>query len=344
LKLLANYFNELTTAAEQGWRSFWFTPTDTATLGLIRILAGSMLFYTHLVWTLDLQAFFGPQPWLTTEAVHGFYGDGGWAWSYLNQIHDPTLLWTAHIAALCVFAMLALGLFSRVTSVLAYVIAASYANRVPGALFGLDQINVMLAMYLMIGPSGQSYSLDRLRASRLASTGRAPTRPSVSANVAIRLIQCHMCVIYLFAGLSKLSGQSWWDGSAMWLSLANLEYQSIDMTWMAGWPRLLSLMTHVSVMWEVSYCVLVWPRLTRPIVVALAIPLHLGIAFCLGMMTFGLVMLIGNLAFVSPQLVRWFVAWLTRRPQALPTVEVETATPAVRGGRRKPTTIAGSRR
>jgi len=42
----------------------------------------------------------------------------------------------------------------------------------------------------------------------------------------------------------------------------------------------------------------------------LAIPLHMGIAVCLGMMTFGLVMLIGNLAFVSPSLVR---AVFTRR-------------------------------
>jgi hypothetical protein len=37
---------------------------------------------------------------------------------------------------------------------------------------------------------------------------------------------------------------------------------------------------------------------------ALAVPLHLGIAVCMGMITFGLVMLIANLAFVSPSLIR----------------------------------------
>ena len=36
----------------------------------------------------------------------------------------------------------------------------------------------------------------------------------------------------------------------------------------------------------------------------LAVPLHLGIAICMGMMTFGLVMLIANLAFVPPRFVR----------------------------------------
>jgi hypothetical protein len=38
--------------------------------------------------------------------------------------------------------------------------------------------------------------------------------------------------------------------------------------------------------------------------VAMAIPLHLGIAIFLGMMTFGLAMIIANLAFVSPWVVR----------------------------------------
>ena len=61
-----------------------------------------------------------------------------------------------------------------------------------------------------------------------------------------------------------------------------------------------AFVAHLTVAWELSYCVLVWPRLTRPLVLALAVPLHLGIALFLGMITFGLVMLIGNLAFVFP--------------------------------------------
>ena len=303
MTLLRAYILELTHSASEGWQRFWFTPADTATLGLIRILAGAMLFYTHLVWSLDLEAFFGPQAWISAEAFGQLKRDS-YMWTYLTAIDSTALLWAAHLAALMVFAALMLGLFSRTAAVLAYLIAVAYAHRTPAALFGLDQINVMLAMYLMIGPCGGSYSLDRWLAARRAGGRLPPSPPSVSGNVAIRLIQCHMCIIYLFAGLSKLSGESWWAGSALWLSFANLEYQSLDMTWMAGWPRVISLMTHISIAWEVSYCALVWPRLTRPLVIALAIPLHMGIAICLGMMTFGLVMLIGNVAFISPWLVR----------------------------------------
>jgi hypothetical protein len=186
----------------------------------------------------------------------------------------------------------------------------AYVQRLPGALFGLDQINVMLAMYLAISPSGDAFSLDRWHKSRQAGAP-LPPRHSWTANLAIRLIQIHMCIIYLFAGFAKLTGPAWWDGTALWMAFGNIEYQSMDMTWMANYPILINLMTHVTVFWEVFYCALVWPRLTRPIVLLLAIPLHMGIAICLGMITFGLVMLIGNMAFLPPEFVRALRPWRT---------------------------------
>lgn len=303
MSLVADYFRELYAATIRGWNRFWFTPADPATLALIRILAGAMLFYTHLVWTLELDAFFGENAWISPAAAAAFVGEGSFAWSYLWWIQSPTLLWIAHLAALVVFFMLTVGAFTRLTSVLAWLIAVAYVNRIPGATFGLDKINVMLAMYLMVGPSGAMWSVDRWRARRSGEVEGKPV-PSVSANIAIRLIQLHMCVIYLFAGLAKLQGLAWVNGTAMWGAVANLEYQSLDMTWLAAHPLLIAAMTHLTVYWEVSFCALVWPRLTRPIVLAIAIPLHLGIAIFLGMITFGLVMLIGCASFIPPWLVR----------------------------------------
>jgi len=309
--LLVAYLRELQAAARSGWTRFWFAPADPATLGLVRICTGAMLLYTHLVWSLDLTAFFGPDSWISAEAARAALGgEGGtWDWSPLWWFNSPLALWTFHSAALLIFLAFTLGLASRLTSILAWVFAISYVQRVPGALFGLDQINVMLAMYVMLGNSGSAFSLDRWLASRRHGAPRTPAPPSVSANLAIRLIQVHMCVIYFFAGLSKLQGLTWWSGEAIWGAVANLEYQSLDMTWLAGYPLLVAVLTQVTVYWELTFCVLVWPRLIRPIVLALAIPLHLGIAFGLGMITFGLVMLIGCAAFLEPELVR---ALLTR--------------------------------
>ena len=116
-----------------------------------------------------------------------------------------------------------------------------------------------------------------------------------------------MCVIYFFAATSKLQGPAWWDGEAMWRAFANLEYQSADMTWLAWCPRLLNLITHVSVLWELSFCVLIWSRRLRPLVLAGAVVLHVGIGACLGMWTFGLIMLVGCASFLPAEAVRQLV-------------------------------------
>lgn len=305
MNAVKSYFAELFASAIAEWNRFWFTPADPATLGLIRILAGALLTYTHLVWSVDLLGFFGPDGRLSMEFNQLHHGTV-FAWSYLAWIDSPAALWTAHVLGLIIVALFTAGFCTRITSVLAFLITVSYAHRAAGTLFGLDQINGLLALYCAVGPSGAAFSIDRwLGWARPAGEGADRNgEESVMANVAIRLLQVHMCVVYLFAGAGKLMGPSWWDGTAIWGALANYEYQTLDATWIAHYPWMINLLTHLTVAWELSYPALVWPRLTRPIVVAMSVPLHLGIAFCMGMVEFGLAMIIGNLAFVSPQLVR----------------------------------------
>jgi hypothetical protein len=302
--------------AWEAWNEFWFAPSSPTTLSAIRVLAGAMLLYTHLVWSLGLTDFFGENGWLPQKLMHEVHQSGGdpdgpgpatgpalrWVWTHFDYVHTPKLMWTIHVVALVVFFLLMLGFFSRTMAVLGFLFAVSYANRItPGAYFGLDKINCMLALYLIVGPCGARYSIDRLWRLRRGSNDVPATS---SANLAIRLIQVHMCIIYLFSGIGKLQGYPWVVGEASWMSFDLAEYRSLDMTWLVSHPLLLNFMTHATVFWELSYCALVWPALTRPWVLLMAIIVHAGIALTLGMPTFGLVMLIGNLAFVSPKTVR----------------------------------------
>ena len=164
MKLLADYFRQWARA----WDQFWFTPADPATLCLVRALAGAMLFYTHLVWSLDLLDFFGPGGWLPQFPISHFY-----------LFSSPTLIWIAHLAALAVFFCLMIGFHARTASVLAALLTLSYINQVPMATFGLDQINAMLAVYLVIGPAGPGCRLTigaldaPSRAKRRATPARA---------------------------------------------------------------------------------------------------------------------------------------------------------------------------
>lgn len=302
MNMLTGYFRDLQRGTRAGWNRFWFSPTDPATLGLIRMLAGAMLFYTHLIWSLDLSGFFSADGWLSADVMNKIpHSRLEWSWFY--WINSPSLLWLVHIACLAVFFCLMIGLFSRTMSVLAFFATVSYINRASLAQFGLDDTNAMLALYLIFGPSGDVFSVDRWLKRRKAG-GQLPIEPSIGANLAIRLMQVNLCVEYFFAGLGKAQGEQWWNGNAVLMAVGNLEYQSYDLTWLIHYRWIASLLAHGTIFLELFYCVLVWPRLTRPIVIACAILMHLGIGAFLGMWTFGLAMTIANLSFVSPWIVR----------------------------------------
>ena len=297
-----------------GWNQFWFRPADPTLLGLIRLCTGLMLVYTHAVWGLELEAFFGSTSWVNAEAV-AIIQQNQLALSFWWYVPD-SLLWPVHYACLGILCLFTLGVCTRLTAILSLAIAISYVYRTPAALFGLDQINVMLTLYCCVGPAGAALSVDQLvRRFRAARTQLAAgisrpllsSAPSSSARVALRLIQLHMCLIYFFAGISKLQGAAWWNGEAMWLAFANLEYQSMDMTWMARYPLLVNITTHVTIMWEVFFPALIWSRRWRPAMLFGGTLMHLGIGACLGMWTFGLIMLVGCGSFLPPAGVRRFI-------------------------------------
>ncbi len=322
------------------WRDFWFKPADPLPLGVMRILFGLMLFYTHLVWGMNLEGFFGPNGWQGDTLVHTFQ-QGSYAWSF--WWHVPGVLHPAvHILCLVVLALFTFGVCTPLTSILAYVITVSYAYRAPLANFGLDQINAIAALYLAIGPSGAALSIDRLwRRKRIAkialAAGKTPVEepvvPSSRANLALRLMQVHVCVIYIFACGSKLQGESWWNGQAIWQAVSNLEYQSTDLTWLAWYPWLVNILTHGTVLWEMTFWALVWRPLCRPIVLLIGVAIHLGIGAFMGMWTFGLAMIFLYVAFVPATTIhavlRTFSPFVRRRvrqnesPFELATPELE---------------------
>lgn len=274
----------------QGWDTFWFAPRCPQVLGVIRVLTGLIVLWTFLVWTFELSTFLGQDGLLPLEYRQRL--GATYSWSHLDWCSSSTSLMAVHVIAMGIVAMFAAGIGTRVTSVLTALLVISYGNRSIGAGFGLDQINAFLCLYCAVGNSGGAFSIDRWR-------GWNQGRADASTNVAIRLIQIHLCVVYFFAAIGKLQGTTWWTGEAVWLSLASYEYQTIDMTWLSGYMGLVAVMTLASLFWELFYAALVWPRLTRPLILILAIPVHLGIGLCMGMMSFALVMLVANLSFIE---------------------------------------------
>src|SRR5262245_34538525 len=66
----ANSNPTLPARAWQKWCDFWFRPSDPSTLGLMRLLAGIFVVYTHLAYCTDLQEFFGRNAWVDLELAN----------------------------------------------------------------------------------------------------------------------------------------------------------------------------------------------------------------------------------------------------------------------------------
>jgi hypothetical protein len=283
-------------------------------------------------------------------------------WSIWFHVTDPTWMLVIHLGFVAASFLFLIGLATRLTAVLTWFAAMSYIHRAPPVLFGMDTMLTILLLYLMIGPSGAALSVDRLLArwwsrnrSRVLARwqtfwGRAPAPaaapaafpetapPSVSANLAIRLLQIHVCIIYLSAGLAKLKGQQWWEGTAVWGTLANFEYAPMQsepylafLRWLGGNRVLFEVsMTSAALFtlfFEISYPFLVWRPWGRWLILGMAALLHGLIGMFMGLRVFSLLMLAMNLAFVPPEVVHRLLNWLSQKWQALTTKAPEAAPP-----------------
>ncbi|MBX6315736.1 MAG: DUF393 domain-containing protein [Isosphaeraceae bacterium] len=323
LKDLAAYWIDLIRTTLRAWNTFFFTPADPTPLGVIRVGVGLLALWNLIVYGMDLSAFLGPEGWGEPNAVAQALAERSpMAWSFWLWL-PAGLLRPVWAACLVVVALFTVGLFSRVTAVLTWLIVVATARRAIMANFGFDQMLSCLTFYLMVtGASGQAVALDRfldrwrharseLRRRRRDGKPIVPPgapAPSVTANLGLRLIQLHFCLIYGMAGLSKLQGRAWWAGDAAWLVAATGEFRRFDLTWLALYPDLLNLATHLTILVEVGFPVLVWVRVVRPLLLVAITAMHFVIDLMLGLTEFGLAMITGLIAFASGPWLRSLVA------------------------------------
>ncbi len=272
------------------WTAFWFTPSNPFLLSVLRIFVGSLLAWSNFVWLLDQEGFFGLSGWQSAGNVWRL-NDQPWHWSW--YFPAQTLLATKSLTAVSLLASISLsvGLLTRPAACIAFAGYVSAVNRAPLNTFGFDDVLGIMLVPLIIGTAGARLSVDSI-------FRKKQSVPNTETTIALRLIQVHLCILYFFSGCGKLLGASWWEGTALWGAVANIQYRTIDLTFLAWHPLLINALTLGTLFWEISYSALIWPRLTRPLVLAMAAFVHLGIGLTMGMMEFGIAMLIANMAFL----------------------------------------------
>lgn len=354
LRPIQRYFTELYSSLTGGWDRFWFTPTDPTTLAAIRICTGAVLLYVYISCVPALPSLIGPEAWIDDQAIGqlreeipGFAEDGGveayrwWGHSVWFYVRDPAAIDVLYGTFLVAIICFMIGFCSRIANVLVWIGHLSFIHRSYTTWFGLDVVLAMLLLYMMFGPTGSALSVDRaFRVWRRQRSGRNPddSAPELSwtANVVVRLIQVHLCVIYLCSGLAKLQGEMWWDGTAIWHVLMLGDLSPFDMRWLSQLPYwCIDLVSNLGVaatlIFEISFVFLIWNRMLRPLLLAAAVALHVGIGLFMGLGTFAAIMLTACLSFVPPENLRWLLDTLRGQTSGDPPARANVSQPLTTG-------------
>jgi len=193
------------------------------------------------------------------------------------------------------------GVFSRVQAAAIFVWLVSFQNRNPLINDGEDTVFRIFAFMMIWLPLDAYWSVLR-RSSE--SVARARSHASAWG---LRLIQIEMAAIYASAAISKLSGETWQNGTAMWyVSRMTDNFGRLvpsvyfDHFWVSAG------LTWGALFIEATLPVALWFRGTRKLAILAGVALHLGIELSMNLFLFEWVMMLGLLAFVVPS--EWGIA------------------------------------
>ena len=299
-------------AVEQAWSRLWFQVRPTTPLELVRIGLGAALLLHYSRASPYLFQFWGDDGLLPRALA--LQATDSWMQSVFFYFTAPWQ-WIA-FDAVFLFCCAAFMLGWRTPWVKWIVLVGhiSFVYRNNYLIYGVDKIVAQLLLILCLAPVGRAISLDRVRAVRRAKRARldAVLAPYASpwAGACTRLMQIQMAVLFFFSATSKLVGNEWLDGDAIWMVFSLHEYYSprlLDLFVRHYW--LVNVATYGTILIEIAYPFLIWQRATRPYLLAAAILLHLQFAVFMGLFYFSFVMTMGHLSFVR-------VEWLRRLGQA----------------------------
>ena len=279
--------------AWEAWDRFLFRPDTARVLGLYRIVFGLIVIYSFALLAKDVTMFFSDDGLLTHAAG-----------AQALQPNDVTVFrwirapWAVHAALVALFvaaACFTVGFQTRWSTVVLYILVASFHRRDIYVLQGGDTVIRTMLFLFMFAPAGAAFSVDRLRR-RLATPGDEPGELRVPP-WAQRMMQIQVALIYVVAAYGKMLGDRYRDGSAMYYMLGRLDIHVPGLEQLMNYPAVYTAMSVLAIAMEIPLPFLLWFRATRPYAALLGVALHLWIVVFMVIPVFGIVMMTTYLAF-----------------------------------------------
>jgi predicted DCC family thiol-disulfide oxidoreductase YuxK len=300
------------TALGDVWSKIWFVDSGTSPLELTRMGVGAALLIHYGLATPYLFDLWGDAGWMPLKYA---ITEDPWSQSLFFYLTSPWQLVAFHILFLFCCASFMVGWRTSWVKWVLLVGQISYDHRNPMLFYGVDKILACLLLILCLAPVGRAMSLDRVRAVRAVKRNDLDARPphdsSPWTGACIRLMQIQMATLFFYSGISKLGGDDWWNGDAVWFVFTTDEhYNRVILDLFASQYWLVNLATYGTIVIELAYTFLIWQRGTRPYLLALALFLHSQFALLMGLFYFSFVMMMGHMSFVRPEwLAHLGAAW-----------------------------------
>jgi hypothetical protein len=202
-----------------------------------------------------------------------------------SSIGAECLYWVGLIVAL----MFAAGLFTRVSSILFFILTWSVYQRNPYTLNGGDNLLIILSIYLIFADLG-ALSLDR----RLFEKPRESSFAWLSGmlhNFALAACLVQLGILYFEAGFYKIQGHVWSSGTAIYYILRSNGFALPgwgDYIWRSA--ALVTIGTYGTILFEISHPFLMWDRRLKYLVFSGAVFLHISIGIFMGLVWFSVTM------------------------------------------------------
>jgi hypothetical protein len=323
----------------RGWQKFvepWLS-IDRRVLGAFRITYGLVLLYDLARRAAVLELMYSNDGVLSNHYVM-FRPQADFQLSLLDAFSTPNEVRLAFALIGLVYVLYTLGLFTRLTQVLALVSLTSLNARNLFVEDGGVSTTIALGVWTLFLPVGQHLSLDALRVEAGLRTlrervawRRAASTPVVS--LAVLALALQLCVIYWLNAAHK-TGPTWQHGEAVHYVLWQRRVVTDLGYWLAwhepSWLSPLATYGAIVIEWLLPLFALypfgVWPRV---VAFAAALGLHGGIALLMTLGPFSYAMLALVLlrlpwpAFLAlgralPPRLRWrWARWRARLVRAL---------------------------
>jgi hypothetical protein len=275
--------------------AFVAEPASPRPLGVFRIGVAAVLLLQGLALSRSLLHFYGPHgltQWSITDAL-ATPGVPRLSWvadalaprgvSPADCVRGVFVVYVGALAALLI------GWHTRAAAALAWLTHLAMKVSAMTSVYGVDEFAHIALFYCIWMPVGHAFSLD-------VAEGRVSGAPSAAARLALRVLQLHLCVVYLSSGIEKASGPQWWNGEAIWRALNLPEFRQFDFTWLAQARWVGKLVCWQTLAVELGYAFLVWPRRTRKGMALVTIGMHVGIGVFMCMVSFASLMIVLTLS------------------------------------------------